>query len=64
MPRKPLDGFEHGGRLLRVGANIVTGKSAPLGAPNQVARLRAPNFSPSKWVCASKCYYDYSKFSF
>jgi len=32
MPRKPLDGREHGGRLLMSGGTLKTRKSAPLGA--------------------------------
>jgi hypothetical protein len=33
MPRKPLDGREHGGRLNLSGGTHATEKSAPLGAP-------------------------------
>jgi hypothetical protein len=44
MPRKPLEAFEHGGRLVKVGAKqTYREKSAPLGAPNGLARS-APYF--------------------
>jgi hypothetical protein len=33
MPRKPLDGREHGARLMMSGRTYATAKSAPSGAP-------------------------------
>jgi hypothetical protein len=42
MPRKPLEAFKRGGRLVKVGAKpIQRGKSAPSGAPNGLARQRS-----------------------
>jgi len=44
MPRKPLDGREHGARLILSGGTFyVIAKSAPLGAPNGLARS-APDY--------------------
>ena len=47
MPRKPLDAFEHGGRLENVGAKQTNRKMRAEGAPFGLARLRAPYFERS-----------------
>ncbi len=41
MPRKPLDGVEHGDRLAVVGAKKCNRNKCAGGAPHEVARQRS-----------------------